>query len=39
MHLKNEIMRIALVSVGITSIASLVYLGGPFIAIGGWHPL
>src|SRR5215813_6109460 len=39
MHLKKEILRIALVSVGITSIASLVYLGGPLIAIGGWHPL
>jgi type VI secretion system protein ImpL len=36
---KKEILRIALVGVGITSLASLLYLAGPFVVIGGWRPL
>ena len=37
--MKKEIVRIALVGVGITSLASLIYLAGPYVAFGGWHPL
>ena len=29
----------AAVGVGITSLASLIYLAKPYVAIGGWHPL
>ena len=37
--MKKEIFRIALVGVGVTSLASLIYLAGPYVAFGGWHPL
>jgi type VI secretion system protein ImpL len=36
---KKDILRIILYGVGITSLTSLVYLAGPFIAFGSWHPL
>lgn len=35
----KDVTRIVLTGIGITSIASLVYIGGPFIEIGGYHPL
>ena len=37
--MKKEILRIALYGVGVTSLASVLYLAGPFIVIGGWRPL
>jgi type VI secretion system protein ImpL len=37
--IKKELLRIVLVGVGITSLASLVYFAGPLISFGGWHPL
>jgi type VI secretion system protein ImpL len=37
--LGKDITRVVLVGVGLTSLASLVYLGGPYIAIGNWYPL
>jgi type VI secretion system protein ImpL len=37
--IKKDILRIILVGVGITSLASLIYLAGPFVAFGSWHPL
>jgi type VI secretion system protein ImpL len=35
----KNIMRIMLYGVGVTSLASLVYLAGPLISFGGYHPL
>jgi len=35
----KNIMRIVLLGVGISSLASLVYLAGPLISIGGYRPL
>src|SRR5215470_7196932 len=37
--LGKDITRVVLVGVGLTSVASLIYLGGPFVAIGNWYPL
>ena len=37
--LGKDIVRIVLYGVGISSLASLIYLGGPLIAIGEYHPL
>src|SRR5215469_8468702 len=37
--LGKDITRVVLVGVGLTSLASLVYMGGPYIAIGNWYPL
>src|SRR5450631_4167904 len=36
--LSGEIVRILLLGAGITSIAAVVYLAGPYLAIGNWHP-
>jgi type VI secretion system protein ImpL len=36
---KKEILRIVLAGIGLTSVAALVYLAGPLLSIGGWHPL
>jgi type VI secretion system protein ImpL len=35
----KQILRIVLAGIGLTSVAALIYLAGPLIAIGGWHPL
>jgi len=35
----KDITRIILYGVGISSLASLVYLAGPLVAFGGYHPL
>ena len=35
----KDIMRIILYGVGISSLASLVYLAGPLVSIGGYRPL
>jgi type VI secretion system protein ImpL len=35
----KQIMRIVLFGLGLGSVAALVYLAGPLISIGGWHPL
>jgi type VI secretion system protein ImpL len=37
--LSGEIFRILLVGAGLTSIAAVVYLAGPYFAFGTWHPL
>jgi type VI secretion system protein ImpL len=37
--LGKRILRIVLTGVGLTSLAALVYLAGPMIAIGSYHPL
>jgi type VI secretion system protein ImpL len=37
--LGKDIVRIALYGIGISSLASLIYLGGPFLAIGDFRPL
>src|SRR5215471_17199746 len=37
--MNKDISRIVLAGVGITSLASLIYLAGPYVAIGGYHPL
>lgn len=37
--LGKRILRIVLTGVGLTSLAALVYLAGPMIAIGKYHPL
>jgi type VI secretion system protein ImpL len=34
----KDILRIVLVGIGLTSVCALVYLAGPLISIGGWHP-
>ena len=39
MQFNRDVTRIILVGIGITSLSSLVYLAGPLIAIGGYHPL
>src|SRR5262249_2328555 len=38
-RLTKDVMRVVLVGVGLTSIAAIVYLAGPLIAFGTWHPL
>jgi type VI secretion system protein ImpL len=38
MNLKNDIVRIVLAGIGITSIAALVYYAGPLIAFGDFRP-
>jgi type VI secretion system protein ImpL len=35
---KKDILRIALTGIGLTSVAALIYLAGPLLSIGGWHP-
>ncbi len=35
---KKDILRIVLAGIGLTSVAALIYLAGPLISIGGWHP-
>jgi type VI secretion system protein ImpL len=35
----KDILRICLVGIGFTSIATLIYLAGPLVSIGGYHPL
>src|ERR1700736_1086950 len=35
----KEILRIVLAGIGLTSVAALIYLAGPLVSIGGWHPL
>ena len=35
----KDILRIVLAGIGLTSVCALVYLAGPLISIGGWHPL
>src|SRR5262252_4927595 len=35
----SDILRIVLVGIGLTSVCALIYLDGPLISIGGWHPL
>jgi type VI secretion system protein ImpL len=37
--LGKDILRIVLYGVGLGSMSALIYLAGPLIAIGGWHPL
>ncbi len=37
--LSGEILRILLLGAGLTSIAAVVYLAGPYFAFGTWHPL
>ena len=37
--LGKDILRIALYGVGISSLAALIYLAGPFLAFGDWRPL
>jgi type VI secretion system protein ImpL len=37
--LSGEIFRILLLGAGLTSIAAVVYLAGPYFAFGTWHPL
>lgn len=34
----RDVTRIVLAGIGVTSIASIVYIGGPFVEIGGYHP-
>ena len=36
--LRRQILTIILYGIGLTSIASLIYLAGPLISIGGWRP-
>jgi type VI secretion system protein ImpL len=35
----KDILRIVLAGIGLTSVCALIYLAGPLISIGGWHPL
>ena len=37
--LGKDIIRIVAYGVGLSSIAALVYMAGPFVAFGDWHPL
>lgn len=37
--MKKDILRIILYGVGLSSLAALVYLAGPFVAFGDWRPL
>ena len=39
MTISKDITRIILVGIGVTSLASLIYLAGPLIAIGNYRPL
>jgi type VI secretion system protein ImpL len=39
MTISKDITRIVLVGIGVTSLASLIYLAGPLIAIGNFRPL
>lgn len=39
MNLSKDIGRIVLVGIGITSLASLIYLAGPLVVIGDYRPL
>src|SRR5215467_8235290 len=34
----KDILGIVLVGIGLTSVCALIYLAGPLISIGGWHP-
>jgi type VI secretion system protein ImpL len=36
--LSKDVVRIALYGIGLGSIASLIYLAGPLISLGGWRP-
>lgn len=38
-ELMRDILRIVLYGVGLSSVAAVVYVAGPFIVIGGWRPL
>ena len=37
--LAKDIIRIVLYGVGLSSLGCVIYLAGPFIAFGDWHPL
>src|SRR5215469_2773699 len=37
--LPKQIIRIVLYGIGLTSLAAVIYMAGPLIAIGNWHPL
>ncbi|MGY4311933.1 type VI secretion system protein ImpL [Bradyrhizobium sp. JR3.5] len=37
--LAKDILRIVLYGVGLSSLGAVIYLAGPFIAFGDWHPL
>jgi type VI secretion system protein ImpL len=39
MKMNSDITRILLYGVGITSLSSVVYLAGPLVSFGGYHPL
>ena len=39
MKMNSDVTRILLYGVGITSLASVVYLAGPLVSFGGYHPL
>lgn len=34
----RDVTRIVLAGIGISSVASIIYIGGPFVEIGGYHP-
>jgi type VI secretion system protein ImpL len=38
-HMSKEIFRIVLYGIGLSSIAALIFLAGPMVSIGGYHPL
>ena len=35
----KEVSRIVLFGIGLSSIAALIFLAGPLVSIGGYHPL
>src|SRR5579872_715516 len=35
----KQILSIVLAGIGLTSVAALIYLAGPLVSLGGWHPL
>jgi len=37
--LPKQIIRIVLYGIGLSSLAAVIYMAGPVIAIGNWHPL
>ncbi|MGY4571194.1 type VI secretion system membrane subunit TssM [Bradyrhizobium pachyrhizi] len=37
--LAKDILRIVLYGVGLSSLGAVIYLAGPFVAFGDWHPL
>ena len=37
--LPKQIIRIVLYGIGLSSLAAVIYMAGPLIAIGNWHPL